>query len=71
MTSEERGRILHRFGLPTLEQIKQLKPFFVRSGFGVSEVLLQVSFSFGAIELINTCHVCWLNPVATLVVLNG
>jgi hypothetical protein len=37
----------------------------------VSEVLLQVSFSFGAIELINTCHVCWLNPVATLVVLNG
>jgi hypothetical protein len=52
MMTEESGCILHRFGLPTLEQIKQLEPFFVSSGLCVPESLLQVGFGFGDIELV-------------------
>jgi hypothetical protein len=66
MATEQGRRRLDRGRLPGFEQIKQLDAFFIRSGLLTPETLLQVSLSFSDIELVNACHVCDLNPIATL-----
>jgi hypothetical protein len=66
VATEQGGGRLNRSGLLRFEQIKLADTFFVRSGLLTSEPLLEVGFRFGNLEFVNACHVCCLNPTATL-----
>ncbi len=66
MATEQGGGRLDRGRLTRFEQIQPLETCLIRSGLLASEPVLEVCFRFGDSELVNACHSCCLNAIATL-----